>query len=77
MVPLPESVPDANDTEFNSIADNVRSVTQELIRLNDDIPDDSIMSFMNITNNTMLVNFACTTFPSPWKTRQGSSSLAT
>ena len=65
MVPLPESVPDANDTEFNSIADNVRSVTQELIRLNDDIPDDSIMSFMNITNNTMLVNFACTNLPFP------------
>ena len=65
VVPLPESVPDANDTEFNSIADNVRSVTQELIRLNDDIPDDSIMSFMNITNNTMLVNFACTNLPFP------------
>ncbi len=65
VVPLPESVPDANDTEFNSIADNVRSVTQDLIRLNDDIPDDSIMSFMNITNNTMLVNFACTNLPFP------------
>lgn len=65
VVPMPENVPAKNDTEFNSIVDNVRSATQDLIRLNDDIPDDSIMSFVNITNNTMLVNFACTNLPFP------------
>lgn len=65
VVPIPEKVPAKNDKEFNSIVDNIRSSTQDLIRLNDEIPDDSIMSFINITNNVMLVNFACTNLPIP------------
>ena len=65
VVPMPESVPPKEDTEFSSIVDNVRSSTQELIHLNDDIPDEGTMAFMNINNDTMLINFACTNLPFP------------
>ncbi|MGN1255400.1 MAG: endopeptidase La [Prevotella sp.] len=65
VVPMPESVPSPDDTEFSSIVDNVRSSTQELIHLNDDIPDEGTMAFMNINNDTMLINFACTNLPFP------------
>ena len=65
VVPMPESVPAEEDTEFSSIVDNVRSSTQELIHLNDDIPDEGTMAFMNINNDTMLINFACTNLPFP------------
>lgn len=65
VVPAPESVPPKDDTEFSSIVDNVRSSTQELIRLNDDIPDEGAVAFMNISNDTMLINFACTNLPFP------------
>lgn len=65
VVPEPEHVPFKDDKEFSSIVDNVRSSTQELIHLNDDIPDEGTMAFMNINNDTMLINFACTNLPFP------------
>lgn len=65
VVPMPESVPAPEDKEFSSIVDNVRSSTRELIHLNDDIPDEGTMAFMNINNDTMLINFACTNLPFP------------
>ena len=61
--PVPEHVPAKDDTEYKSIADNVRSSNQELIRMDDDIPDEGFMGFINIEDNTMLINFACTNLP--------------
>ena len=61
--PVPEHVPAKDDTEYKSIADNVRSSNQELIRMDDDIPDEGLMGFINIEDNTMLINFACTNLP--------------
>lgn len=61
--PIPEHVPAKDDTEYKSIADNVRSSNQELIRMDDDIPDEGFMGFINIEDNTMLINFACTNLP--------------
>lgn len=65
VLPIPEHVPAKDDTEYKSIAENVRSSNQELIRLDDDIPDEGLMGFINIDNNTMLINFACTNLPFP------------
>ncbi len=63
VLPVPEHVPAKDDTEYKSIADNVRSSNQELIRMDDDIPDEGLMGFINIEDNTMLINFACTNLP--------------
>lgn len=63
VLPIPEHVPAKDDTEYKSIADNVRSSNQELIRMDDDIPDEGFMGFINIEDNTMLINFACTNLP--------------
>ena len=65
VVPIPEFVPSKDDSEFRSIADNLRSALHELIRLNDDLPDEASLPFLHIDDNTMLINYVCTNFPFP------------
>lgn len=65
VTPAPETLPEANDREFDTIADNVRSSTEELIHLSDEIPDETIMTVRNLSNSMLLVNFACTNLPFP------------
>lgn len=65
VAPMPETMPDDSDREFDTIADNVRQSTTELIHANEEIPDDTIMTISNLTNNVLLVNFACTNIPFP------------
>lgn len=65
VTPMPETLPTNNDREFETITDNVRSSTEELIHLSDEIPDETIMTIRNMSNNLLLINFACTNLPFP------------
>lgn len=64
-IPAVETLSQDDDREFNTIAENVRSSTLELIQLSDEIPDESMLSVKNMKNNSLLVNFACTNLPFP------------
>lgn len=65
VTPIPEILPNENDREFDSIADNVRTSTEELIHLSTDIPDETAMTIRNISNDALMINFACTNLPFP------------
>lgn len=65
LMSVSEKLPKDNDREFNTMADNLRQSTAELVHLSDDIPDESMMSITSITNNSLLVNFICTNLPFP------------
>ena len=57
---LPEDIPDNDDEEFKTIVSNIRTVTQQFIQLSDEIPDETIMTVRNLTNDVLLTNFVCT-----------------
>lgn len=54
-----EAVPDDNDTEFVAAMDDLRQMTNEYIKLNDDIPEEASFAIKNVTNNVMALNFIC------------------
>lgn len=54
-----ECVPDDNDTEFVAAMDDLRQMTNEYIKLNDDIPEEASFAIKNVTNNVMALNFIC------------------
>ena len=60
---LPEDIPDNDDEEFKTIVSNIRTVTQQFIQLSDEIPDETIMTVRNLTNDVLLTNFVCTNLP--------------
>lgn len=62
---MPEKMPDKNDREFATIIDNVRSQTTQLIHMSEEIPDDTAMTVKNMSNDTLVINFACTNLPFP------------
>ena len=60
---LPEEIPANDDEEFKTIASNIRTATQQFIQLSDEIPDETIMTIRNLTNDVLLTNFVCTNLP--------------
>ena len=62
---LPEVFPEKDDREFNTIIENVRSSTTKLIHMSEDIPDDTAMTIKNLSNDVLVINFACTNLPFP------------
>lgn len=57
--PSPEDFPDKDDAEFNAAIDDLRQLTMEYIRLNDDIPEEASFAIKNVTNSVMALNFVC------------------
>ncbi len=49
--------------ELQTIIEDVRSTTAKLIKSSEDIPNETMMTLKNITNDLLLVNFLCTTLP--------------
>ena len=65
VTPLPEQMPDENDREFKTIVEDIKSSTENLVSMSDDIPDEIILTLKHLTNDIMLVNFVCTNLPLP------------
>ena len=42
VTPLPEQMPDENDREFKTIVEDIKSSTENLVSMSDDIPDEII-----------------------------------
>ena len=61
--PAMETVPGKDDSEFNAAIDDLRQMTNEYIKLNDDIPEEAAFAIKNVSNNVMALNFICSNMP--------------
>ena len=57
--PAVEIVPDKDDNEFKAAMEDLRQMTAEYIKLNDDIPEEASFAIKNVSNNIMALNFIC------------------
>lgn len=57
--PAVEIVPEKEDSEFVAAMDDLRHITNEYIKLNDDIPEEASFAIKNVNNNIMALNFIC------------------
>ena len=60
---LPELEPEKRDREFKTAMKDMRQLTQEYIRLNDDLPDEASFAVTNVSNDIMALNFICSNMP--------------
>ncbi len=58
-----DAMPTDISKELQAIIDDVRSTTAKLIKSNEDIPNETMMTLKNISNDLLLINFLCTTLP--------------
>lgn len=58
-----EIMPDENDEEYKTAIDDMRELTLEYVKQNDDIPDEAQFALQNISNPVILTNFICTSLP--------------
>lgn len=58
-----EVMPVQGDKEFRTAMDDLRSVTSEYIKLDEEIPDESQLALDNISNDIIAVGFICTNLP--------------
>ncbi|MDY4410718.1 MAG: endopeptidase La [Prevotella sp.] len=65
VTPLTDTLPKEGDREYATIIQDVKDTTENLITINDEIPDETIMAIKNLSNDMLLVNFACTNLPLP------------
>ncbi|MGN1262493.1 MAG: endopeptidase La [Prevotella sp.] len=59
VMPANEIIPDKNDSEFNAAIDDLRQMTSDYVKMNDDIPDEASFAIKNVSNNVMALNFIC------------------
>lgn len=62
-VQLPESWVESKSSEYNSAMEDLRQLTVEYIKLNEEIPDESQFAISNIHNNIIAANFICSNMP--------------
>lgn len=59
----PEILPDKDDSEFKAGSEDLRNLTSEYIKINEDIPDEAGFAIRNVHNNVMALNFVCCNMP--------------
>ena len=58
-----EEMPGKKDTEFKTAMEDLRALTLQYIRLNEDLPDESQFALNNISNDIIAIDFVCTNLP--------------
>lgn len=58
-----ETIPEKSDTEFNTAVEDLRKMTADYIKMSDEMPEEAIFAFKNISNDIMAMNFACSNLP--------------
>jgi len=61
----PELQPDKNDREWKTAIDDLRRMTEEFIKMSDDIPDEATFALRNIHNDVLALNFVSSNLPFP------------
>ena len=59
----PEKIPDVKDKEFMAAIEDLRNLTIDYVKKNDEIPDEAQFALQNINNAVILLNFVCTSLP--------------
>lgn len=59
----PEKIPGEKDTEFITAIEDLKTITIDYVKKNDEIPDEAQFAIQNINNNVILLNFICTSLP--------------
>ena len=60
---VPEQLPLDDDREFNAAVEDLKLMSIDYIKKNDEIPDESQFALTNITNSVVMVNFVCSNLP--------------
>ena len=61
--PAKEDIPDKDDQEFATAADDLRASATEYILQNEEIADEAQVALKNISNDIIATNFLCTNLP--------------
>lgn len=59
---IKDSIPDANNIEFNALVDSIRDVALNIIHVSPSMPKEASFAIKNIDGQRGLVNFVCTNF---------------
>lgn len=55
----PEIIPDPNDSEFKAASEDLKKLTSEYVKVNDDIPEEALFAINNMNNDVLALNFIC------------------
>lgn len=58
VMPAPEEQP-RKTQEFETAMEDLRRITTDYVRINDDIPEEASFAIKNVSNNVMALNFIC------------------
>lgn len=58
-----EDLPTKGDPQYEILAESCREATIKYIKINEQLPRESLFAIKNISNKTFLVNFICANFP--------------
>ncbi len=59
----PEELPEAGDKVYETAVDDLRNTAADYIKMNDELPDESIFALQNITNPVIVTNYICSNMP--------------
>lgn len=62
-----ELIPDKGDNEFKAAMEDLRQMTAEYVKINDEIPDEASFAIKNVSNDVMALNFICSNMQFPIK----------
>ncbi len=62
-----ETMPSKGDKEFQTAIEDLRQVTMNYVKINDDIPEEASFALRNVHNSMMALNFVCSNMPFPIK----------
>ena len=60
---MPEELPAENDKVYHTAVDDLRNTAADYIKMNDDLPDESLFALQNITNPVIITNYICSNMP--------------
>ncbi len=66
-----EELPHPNDKEFFTAIEDLRSLTETYVKINDEISNEAIFAVRNVTNDIMALNFVCSTMLFSIKEKMG------
>jgi len=59
----PEDIPEQGDKMFEAAVSDLRNAVGDYVRQSDDLPDDMLAMFSNMSHDVLFVNFAATNLP--------------
>lgn len=62
-----DELPAKDDPQYEILVESCREVTMKYIKMNEQLPRESMFAVKNISNKMFLVNFICANFPFPIK----------